>query len=411
MNQFSTQDGSRSILFLTSTNLACNPRCLKEVKLAAATNINVTVVAFRLGNWSDELEQEIVKGLTNVRFHYLDITREQFIPWLRATIYLKTARLIHSVFPENVFWASMAINKQSWALYKWAQQYKGRPDLVIAHNPPAFFAADRLASKNGVPFALDIEDYHPGEVDNKAIESPLTVVMRSLMKRSVYNSFAAPRIKAYCRQTLGIDRETDIVVNNVFSSDEFSFQDGEGGGKMKAVWFSQNIDLGRGLEEMIPCLQELAPDIELTLIGDPKEPFCQNFVGGRDFIRVIRPVSQRELHQIIARADIGLALETGRDTNRKLTLTNKLWAYFQAGLFILAFDTPAQAEFVTLYPEHALTTELNRKSISDALALLIRRLPEIRSQKHTRFTAAKRSGWEQESLVLLNVWKEIIKGN
>jgi glycosyltransferase involved in cell wall biosynthesis len=407
MKQLSTQHGPGSILFLTSTNLACNPRCLKEVRLAAATKMDVTIVAFRLGNWSDKQEQEIVKELTNVEFHYLDITREQFFPWLRATIYLKTARLVHSVFPGNVFWASMAINKQSWALWKWGKKYTGRPDLVIAHNPPAFYTAEKLASRNGVPFALDIEDYHPGEIDNKAIESPLTVVMRSLMNRSAYNSFAAPGIKAYCRQALGIDRDTDIVVNNVFPSDEFLYNGGKG--KMQLVWFSQNIDHGRGLEELIPCLEELAADIELTLIGNPKEPFCHNFVAGKDFIRIIRSVSQRELHRIIGNADIGLAIETGKDTNRKLTLTNKIWAYFQAGLFILASDTPAQSEFIAHYPDHGALTALDRKNMTDALINLNRQLPLIRSQKQTRFEQAKLAGWEQESIHLSGLWDNILE--
>ena len=408
MNHLSTQDGSRGILFLTSTNLACNPRCLKEVRLAAATKMDVTVVAFRLGNWSDEQEREIVKGLANVRFHHLDITRKQFVPWVQATIFIKAARLIHSVFSHNVFWASIAINKQSWALWNWVKDYKGSPGLIIAHNPAAFYAAEKLASNNGVPFALDIEDYHPGEIDNTAIESPLTVVMRNLMSRSAYNSFAAPRIRSYCRQALGVNRDTDIVVNNVFPSDEFSYCDDDGKGKMKLVWFSQNIDRGRGLEQLIPCLEELAADIELTLIGDPKEPFCHDFVEGRDFIKIIRPVGQQELHRIIGNADIGLALETGKDVNRMLTLTNKIWAYFQAGLFILASDTPAQSEFVTRYPGHGILTALDKKQITEAIATLIRRLPELRSQKRTRFGQAKPASWEHESKQLSSRWNDIL---
>ena len=403
------KDGPRRILFLTSTNLACNPRCLKEVRLAAAAKMDVTVVAFRLGNWSDKQEQEIVKELANVQFHYLDITRGQFVPWLQATICTKAARFIHAVFPGNIFWATMAINKRSWALWKWARQHKGAPDLVIAHNPPAFYAAEKLALKNGIPFALDIEDYHPGEIDNKAIESPLTVMMRSLLSRSAYNSFAAPGIKAYCRQALGINRDADIVVNNVFPWDEFSYSSDDAKGKMKLVWFSQNIDRGRGLEELIPCLQELAADIELTLIGDPKEPFCQEYIEGKDFIKIIRPVSQRELHRIIGNADIGLALETGKDTNRKLTLTNKIWAYFQAGLFILASDTPAQSEFIARYPDHGTLTTLDRKKMTETLVTLIRCLPELRSQKQTRFGQAKAASWQHESVKLSSRWDQILE--
>ncbi len=405
------QAGPGRVLFLTSTNLAVNPRCLKEVRLAVAANMDVTVVAFRLGNWSDAQEQEIVKELTTVRFYYLSITRDQLGSWLQATFFIKVSRLVHAVFPGKVFWASTAINKQSWLLWKWIKQYKGRQDLIIAHNPPAFYPAEKLAAKNRTAFALDIEDYHPGEIDNKAIETPLTVVMESVLARSAYNSFAAPGIRDHCRQAIGINRDTDIVVNNVFPSDEFSYDGDNGKGKMKLVWFSQNIDFGRGLEELIPCLDRMATDIELILIGDPKEPFCHNFVEGKDFIKTLRPVSQRELHRIICSADIGLALETGKDINRKLTLTNKIWAYYQAGLFVLASDTPAQAEFLAHFPDHGLVTPLTVENVAGALGLLLRRLPEIRAQKQMRFIRAKKEGWEHESAVLLNKWKEILQSN
>jgi len=47
----------KKILFLTSTNLASNPRLLKELRLAVTHGYDCTVMQFQLGNWSDTATQ------------------------------------------------------------------------------------------------------------------------------------------------------------------------------------------------------------------------------------------------------------------------------------------------------------------------------------------------------------------
>jgi hypothetical protein len=397
------------IVFLTSTNLACNPRCLKEVRLALAGGYQVTVVAFYLHNWADEKEKDIARELEGVDFHYLETTKKTFFPWLLATAMEKTGRAFCMVFPGGFFWPAMAINKRSWLLLRWIKKWKGRPQLIVAHNPPAFYAAYRMAKHNKIAFGLDIEDYHPGEHDDKLAAIASNSLMKKLLPLTAYTSYASPLIGDYCKKFLspGIG-SSKVVVNNVFPSLDFHPPSARAGGKMHIVWFSQNIGAGRGLEEIIPCMDEFADRIEVTLIGNPLQPFCDELAAARPFVRIMRPLSQSELLHVIGEFDIGLAIEPGKDLNNNIALSNKIWTYFQGGLFILASDTPAQAAFISGHPGHGACIALERTIIIRTLDDLLRRLPDIRSTKAARFEQAKQFGWEKESLGLLNVWQEVL---
>ena len=107
---------------------------------------------------------------------------------------------------------------------------------------------------------------------------------------------------------------------------------------MKFVWFSQQIDKGRGLELILPVLDQFRDQIELHLIGNPKKQFEEEFLEERKFIFLHNTMPQSELHIILSEYDVGLALEPGKDLNNKLAISNKIFAYAQAGLHVLATD-------------------------------------------------------------------------
>ena len=66
----------KHVLLITSTNLACNPRCLKELRLLIALQAKVTVLAFNLHNWTTSKEVTLNKEFTAVTFHYLETTKK-----------------------------------------------------------------------------------------------------------------------------------------------------------------------------------------------------------------------------------------------------------------------------------------------------------------------------------------------
>ena len=148
----------KHILLLTTTNLACNPRCLKEVKLLLSMNATVSVVAFNFHNWTAKNEKEINIELADVNFYYLETTSRLFFSWLFSSILEKAGRGVISLFSDNLFLANIVVSKRYWILMQWLKQYKIKPNMVIAHNPGTFYPAYQFAKKNNIPF-IDFTEY------------------------------------------------------------------------------------------------------------------------------------------------------------------------------------------------------------------------------------------------------------
>ena len=403
----------KKVLILTSTNLSCNPRCLKEIRLLVSKNIHVTLVAFRLHNWTDEIEESLKAELNEVEYYYLETTKKHFIPWLFASFLERIAFLFAPLFPNNIFTQSIAVSKRSWMLLAWSKKWDGYTDLVIAHNPAAFYPAYYLFKKKRIPFALDIEDYHPGEGKNINKQSSVSLLMKSLIPKSIYTSYASPYIKIYSEKLfLPNAKYVGIVVNNIFSNDEFlaPIINEQWNKKIKFVWFSQIIDYGRGLEQVLSVFDNFQNSITLTLIGNLRNVFFEKEIKHRIYVEHISPLSQIDLHKKLNQFDVGLAIENiEEDLNRSLCLTNKIWAYFQAGLYILATDTIAQIEFMNAYPTHGALSKLEYNSFNEAVSNILDNGDEIIRGKESRFDIASKNGWESESNKLLAKWSNISK--
>ena len=400
----------KHLLLLTSTNLACNPRCLKEVKLLRSKGAKVSVVAFHLHNWSDEIEKKLNSELSDVCFNYLETTKKELLPWLISSAFEKISRLLLVFFPSSLFLSAMAVSKRSWLILQWTKKNKTTADFVIAHNPAAFYPAYRLAKKSNIPFALDIEDYHPGEHSPLLVKQAVSFLMTQLMPKTAYTSFASPMIKLYSEKLLTGKSNSSIVINNVFSKEEFiapvtHITETE---KIKLVWFSQYIDYNRGLEKVLPVLDMFSDSVFLTLIGNTRDNFFLKELKERKYVHCIASIPQAELNRELSKYDIGLAIEDGTaDLNRDICLTNKIWSYFQAGLFIIASDTAAQKLFLAEHPLHGTCTSLINEKLRFTFQQVVENREAIQVAKKNRFETARPFNWENESAPLLNAWKQM----
>jgi len=62
----------KKILFVTTANLATNPRLVKELQLVNSNpSLKAKVVLFNLGNWSDQIDAQIRKSFPEIEFAYL----------------------------------------------------------------------------------------------------------------------------------------------------------------------------------------------------------------------------------------------------------------------------------------------------------------------------------------------------
>ncbi len=398
----------KSILFVTTSNLSTNPRCLKEVQLALKLGFKPIVIASYLGNWSVVNEEKLAKELLGVDIFYIDVTKRNFFDWMLASLIHKACQKLFSN-SKNPMLQAFALDKRALLLKKYLSKFEQKVDLVIAHNLGAFYSAYYYSTLHNIPLGIDIEDYHPGERTNKLVRKLVEEHLGYVLLKTIYNSFAAPLIQKRIVETIAIvSRANNVCVNNVFKEVEFkdSSKSSYKNNKLQIVWFSQNIDYERGLEHFFKGADFFKDAVEITLIGNCRTHFFDAEVKHRNYIKVHEPMMQNDLHEYLSNFDVGLAIEDiNADENRNICLTNKIWSYLQAGLYILASDTDAQKDFVNSFPNNAYLCSLSNSSIRTSIEYLLQNKNSIRMEKVNRFALAKQNSWEIESQKLADLWK------
>lgn len=395
------------ILFISTHNLATNPRMVKEINLAIEAGQNVSVLCCSFDNWSKTINDTIKETLLpSIDYYEVAGNRKPLFMWLLSTLVVDVAQIAKHILPKKVSLLSYVSNKRSWLLLRALRKIKEKPDLVIAHNPGSFYPALVASKRYNVPMGIDLEDYHPGETTDKRKEQDLARLMQIILPEAKYITAASPLILTWTERRLGkLDISKEIILN-YFSEKEFSFQENTTEGKLKLAWYSQNIAAGRGLEEIIPLISE-DNDLELHLFGNMDSEFNRLWIKGSENIWVHEPLLQSDLHKELGKFDVGLALESPLSNfNRNLCLTNKILAYFQAGLYILATDTLAQKEFIDEHPEHGSISSLERSELRRNLQQLKCRKKEIRNERPMRFKNAADFSWEKESQKLQLLWQK-----
>jgi hypothetical protein len=400
----------KHILFVTSTNLASNPRCRKEIDLALRQKYKVSYIAFSFDNWTKDAEKTIQKELAGARGFYIPGNRTPFFLWFFSSLVERITRRIYPFATTSLPIAAYAHSKRSFLLNRFLQNKKGRFDLIVAHNLAALFPSFLYAKRNTIAFGFDVEDFHPGEVivsDAPSEKRRRELLLKNILPHAVYISYASPLIGEYTlKLLLHTYKNAHFFIPNCFNAEEF--QEPKKLAKdqrLKLVWFSQHISYGRGLEELLEAVEPIKDLVELHLIGQEHLDFYSRFIRNRNFVFTYSPMPQADLHNFLATFDVGLAIEMSKaDVNRNIALTNKLFAYMQAGLYVLATNTPSQQLFIQQYPWGGEITGQNSEQIRMSLIKLIKHKEVIRERAVVRFNRSKELSYKNQSQRLINAW-------
>lgn len=397
----------KGILFLTTHNLATNPRMVKEIKLALQHGYVVTVVCFKFNNWSKPLNEEIKKRLASkINYQSIPGNRKPLLLWLISSLFFSLSKIGLIFFPRSKYLLSLRSNKRSWLLNRALRKLEERFDLVVAHNPGSFYPAMIFAKKNKIPFGIDLEDYHPGESKDEKVNTVYRRLNKAILPHAAYVTGASPLILEYSEADLSATLKNRQVVSNYFSSTEFVSPPTNYSEKLMLVWFSQNISFQRGLEQLVASIKD-NDQVELHLFGNGNESFKEQWLSDTRNIHLHSSLPQHELHLQLSKFDIGLAIEPGKDLNNELALSNKMLAYFQSGLYILASNTKAQAGFIHEHPDHGVLTSLSPGDVKQAIQKLVDQKQSLRASAKERYREAKKFNWENESLKLVEIWRDV----
>jgi hypothetical protein len=224
-------------------------------------------------------------------------------------------------------------------------------DLYYGGASGAIAAAAEAASRNGAPFAIDVEDFHAGEAPAGSTRQKIVErVEQRVLPRAAFVTAGSPAIADAYRAKYGI---APIAVCNTFELPVAppSFVP-SGGPGLRLYWFSQTIGPGRGLETVIDALGAARAPGELYLRGFQDEahvPALRVRAAERaPLVRLeILPVDAPDRMVDRCRGyDVGLSVEPGSSINNALALSNKALTYPLAGLALALTDTPGQRPLI-----------------------------------------------------------------
>lgn len=401
-----------TILVVTNGPLARNPRVVKEASALGAAGHAVTVLGIRNHSPSVPLDTTLAAGapFTHLQINLLPDASD---PRARARVWLRRLRIrfardlahraglpsIHALGPAAALLAATRTHPA---------------DLVIVHNEIPHWIGTRLLAE-GRRVAADIEDWHsedllPGDRAGRPL-ALLRRVEHALLHRAVHTTTTSHALASALHARHG-GRLPEVVTNSFplppAGAGPSRLAPGSTSLPPAFFWFSQTTGPGRGLEAFVAAWTRTTRPSRLVLLGEVSGDYDRhllslmpgNFRSRVEFLPLVPP---DELPAVIARHDIGLALEQAAIVNRDLTITNKILQYLGAHLAVVATPTAGQREVLAHAPEAGLLHDFSAPAAAavalDSLladpAALARRRASARRLAETRYC------WELESPRLL----------
>lgn len=234
----------------------------------------------------------------------------------------------------------------------------GPPDLVVAADLEALFAAVACGEDNGCPVVFDAHEYWPFSFTDfqhweiafwQAIEARLcastalrvavTPQLAELMGQEYGCDFASLPNAALRREAEGLDLDTAFMRRA---------QDNQ----PLVALYQGGFATGRGLPAIITGWAQTKSDAVLVLRG-PDNPYRQQMIAlarslglGENRVRFPEPVSEAELIGAALEADLGIVPYDPAYFGYRYCSPNKLSQYAAAGLPILSSPTAFVADIV-----------------------------------------------------------------
>jgi glycosyltransferase involved in cell wall biosynthesis len=389
------------LLIISSGNPCQNPRPLKEARTLRAAGHEVTLLYPSLGPKHDALDETL---LAADRFAVEVLHAKRNLSH-RAFTWLARRAVPHG------FESVRALGSPS-SLYSRARAH--RADLTIVHNELPHWIGARLLREDRRRVAADFEDWHsedlrPADRRRRPLRL-LREVERALLHDAAYVSTTSYALAEALPARYGGRRPAVITNSFPLQPTPIFYPENAGavGEPPTFFWFSQTLGPGRGLEEFFAAWRLTRVPSRVVLLGEPAGDFATALLATltteqRARVTLLAPVPPDALPELIARHDIGLALEDARILNRDLTITNKILQYLNAGLALVVSATTGQREVLAHAPNAGFVAKLEEPAeFAQQLDAFLADAARLRAARRAaRMLAETRYCWEREAPRLL----------
>jgi glycosyltransferase involved in cell wall biosynthesis len=391
------------LLIITNGPLARNPRVVKEADTLGRAGHDVTVLAVRNHAPSEIIDAELLRQAP-----YRRVTVDTLPTTGRFSPAAFRQRLTHALArraTQTFGWQSPHTLGPAGALLAQARALPA--DLTLVHNEVSHYVGLRLVAE-GRRVSADIEDWHSEDLlPQDRAARPLRLIReieRRLLHEAVHTTTTSHALADALHSRYGGQRPH--VISNSFPLQPAPIRSNDT--LPSFFWFSQTLGPGRGLEHFLAAWTRTQQPSRLVLLGEARGGFDTQLLsrlppGFRSRVSFLPLVPPDELPGVIARHDVGLALEQAFIVNRNLTITNKIIQYLNAGLAVVASDTAGQREVLAHSPEAGIIVETHETAAFAAALdnLIADRVTLAARQRAARRLAERVYCWEQEAPRLL----------
>ena len=385
------------LLIVTNGPLSRNPRVEKEARILGTAGHDVTVLGIRNHAPSLASDAELAAGAP-FRHLQIDLLGSRPLIWLRRLRVRLARDIAHRLRLPSI----QSLGPAAALL----REVRAHPaELVLVHNELPHWIGARLI-REGRRVGADIEDWHSEDLLPQERGGRPLALLRSVEKTLLHGAVHLTTTSAALADGLHAaygGRRASVVSNSFPLPPRPRCTQAPAESPPAFFWFSQTTGPGRGLELFLAAWARTTRDSRLVLLGEVAADYTKTLLAGlppsfRSRVTFLPLVSPAELPGLIARHDIGLALEQPFIRNRDLTITNKILQYLGAGLAVIASDTAGQREVLTRDPDAGLIVALHETT---ALGQALDKILADRTALHARQLAARRLAeshycWERE---------------
>lgn len=293
-----------------------------------------------------------------------------------------------------------------------------RAEVYHAHDLDALWPACRAATRLRAALVYDSHELFTGQ--SSLVNRPL---VRGFWRHM--EGWLISRVDRVVTVSLGIARQLAVtyrlvrepaVVRNLpplrdpVRSERLRMSLGLSGDGLPLALYQGGFLVDNGLREVIEGMGRVHSG-RLALMGSgPTESGlrCQVAMSGlQDRVRFLARVPFPDLHEHTCGADIGLCVIRPSGSSFSLSLPNKLFEYFMAGIPVLAGDTPEIRAVIEQTGAGVLVDPLDPGAIGSALESLLAEAPRREALARAARSAARRYCWEQEAPRLLEVYRSL----
>ena len=353
----------KSVCIVIGGHITCCPRMMKMAVALAGAGYGVSIVSPIYGEGVYEAD---LRFLADPRWRSAPVKMvRRFQPWTyyRTGLRMKLARSLlkrGDLGRRSLVSLGRGYTRAFDDLLKWALAQPA--DLYMGGTAGGLAVAARAAELHGVPFALDLEDFHSAEQDPSPgadlSHAIIAEIERRVLSRACFLTVGSQAIGETYAAHYGVSLQP---INNVFTLPTTPPQFVPGpAGHLKLVWLSQTLGPGRGIEAAIEALGKAQIQAMLTVRGNPTPGYVNELVALATRVAPLlrmehsRPDMTKTVVELCRGNDVGLALEQAHILNRDICLCNKPFTYMLAGLAVAFTDTAGQRHLARDLGEGAL---------------------------------------------------------